>query len=75
MDIFWVMHQQAQISRAQARAAGAQSSPESLQYHVRDLEERLDQMALKCQALWEIVRDSSGFSDSDIEQRISEIDL
>ncbi len=29
----------------------------------------------ECQALWEIVGDSSGFSDGDIEQGISETDL
>ncbi|MHC4645520.1 MAG: hypothetical protein ACYTBJ_08455 [Planctomycetota bacterium] len=75
MDIFWAMHQRAQVAGAQAQATSAQSRAESLKYHIEDLEERLDQMALKCQALWEIVRDSSGFSDDDILQKINEIDL
>jgi hypothetical protein len=78
MSIFWLIQHEAKMAKmakAESEATGARASARKLRSHIAELEERIDQMALKCQALWEIVREATDLSDFDIEQRINEIDL
>jgi hypothetical protein len=58
------------------RQAG--QAKDQIEYSKKDiaaLEERLDQLALKCQALWELLREESDLKDDDIYKRIHEVDL
>ena len=75
MYVFYEAMQNRRIGQAQAEAAGAGAKAKNVGYQVKELEEKLDQMALKCQAMWEILRDATDLSDGDIEQKIHEIDL
>lgn len=39
------------------------------------LEQRLDRLSLACQAMWELLRDTTDFNDSDIFRKMEEVDL
>ena len=43
--------------------------------HVRDIEERLDRMALACTALWELLRERTSLTEEDLMKKVQEIDL
>ncbi|MHC4159628.1 MAG: hypothetical protein ACYSSO_11195 [Planctomycetota bacterium] len=75
MDIFWDIRQEGRIADAQYQAYRADSKSQQMQYYIKALEEKIDEMALKCQALWEIVREATSLSDADIYQKIQEVDL
>lgn len=47
----------------------------TVQRELEDLKRRVERQSLLNQALWEIVRERLGMTDSDLEQRATEIDL
>ena len=57
------------------KAGLTQTDPEHSIQIITELDEKIDQLALKCQALWEIVRSETSLSDSDIKTKIHEIDM
>jgi hypothetical protein len=59
--------------RSQATPSGARG--EATESRVRDLERRLEKLALVCQALWSLVRDRQGVTDDDLARRVRELDL
>jgi hypothetical protein len=77
-DLFDVF-QQGQIAQAQANASSAKDDASRtgnrLVSETQRLESKIDGLALICQALIEILRDSGGVSESAIEKKIREIDL
>jgi hypothetical protein len=75
MDIFWESDGYGRVARAEAEAGGTRTSARHLRYHIKELQERVDQMSLKCQALWEIVREATDLSDVEFQEKIKEIDL
>ena len=75
MDIFWEFQQQGKIHKAKADASGALQKAKKTEDRIRDLEKRIDRISLVSQAMWELVRENTGWSDEDILSRISEIDL
>ncbi len=75
MAIFWELYQQSQISGARSQAESAKSKALSVQDELRRVEDRIDSLALTCQAMWELIRERTTLNDDDIEQRMQEIDL
>lgn len=77
-DLFDVF-QQGQIAQAQANASSAKDDASRtgnrLVSETQRLESKIDGLALICQALIEILRDTGGVSESTIEKKIREIDL
>jgi hypothetical protein len=73
--MFWEFYQQRQISGARDAATRAQFKAEQLMDHVRSLEDKLDSLALTCQAMWEILRDRSSITEEDLANKVQEIDL
>ena len=75
---FWDVYQHGQIRDAARTAESAQvdarHTEARLQQEVLRLESKIDGLALVCQALIEILRDSGGVSESSIEAKIREID-
>lgn len=51
------------------------SAIDRLTTEVRRLERRADQMALVCQALWELLRERTDLTDNDLVNRLREVDL
>jgi hypothetical protein len=72
-------YQQGLIADIQAKLKTARGetvrTEEHLQSETQRLEAKIDGLALICQALIEILRDSGGVAESTIEDRIREIDL
>ena len=73
--MFWELYQQNQIRSAHRSAHRAQASAQQTYRQMERLEEKVDALALACQSLWEIVRESSGFSEDHLLARMEQIDL
>lgn len=80
--MFWEMYQMNAIntastaaSDAASRARATERSVKFAEDRVRELERRMDFMAIGCQAMWELLSESTNLTDADIKDRISEIDL
>lgn len=73
--MFWELYQQGQIHRAQSNATRAESKARSVENDLRQIYDRIDTLALTCQAMWELIRERTTLSDEDIERRMQEIDL
>jgi hypothetical protein len=43
--------------------------------HVEMLENKIDNLALACQSLWEIIRESTELSEEDLAAKMEEVDL
>ena len=68
------IYQQRRIREAQSDAEKAQRKAKGVEEKLRDLERRCDRMALASQALWELLKEKTNLSDSDIENKILEVD-
>ena len=61
---------------AAAREAGhAKGEAQKAKTAVAEMENRLDRALLACEAMWSLVRDKLGVSDTELLDRINEIDL
>ena len=60
---------------SESMAAETASKTELLEREIRRLERRADQMALVCQALWELLRERTQLTDDDLINRVREVDL
>ena len=75
MDIFIDAHQYGKIKQAENRANTAAEKASRAQDAFYELERKQEKMALACQALLELIQEHSGITDSQIEEKILEIDL
>jgi ribosomal protein S27AE len=56
-----------------ARANSAQSSARSAQDEVRYLEQRVERLAMICQAMWTLLQQQTSLGEQDLFQRLSEL--
>ena len=56
------------MARAEAKAA-------SVEDQVRIMQGNIDRLSLLCQAMWEIVSETTNLTEKDIEEKVMEIDL
>ena len=75
MDIFIDAHQYGKIAQAESKAFVASEKAGRAQDAYYELRNKYEKMALACQALLEIVQERLDVSDSEIEEKILEIDL
>ena len=75
MSIFWEMYQQQEISNAQGSASRAESRATNIEYELKRTQEKIDSLALTCQAMWELIRERTNLDESHIEEKMQEIDL
>ena len=73
--MLWELYQQSQIHDANASASRAESKTKLANYEIARVEDKIESLALTCQALWEITRDHTGLSDEQLLAKVSEIDL
>ena len=73
--MFWEIYQQSRIHDANVTAANAVSKAQNVGYSIRQLEDKVDSLALTCQALWEILRDRTSLTEEELEAKVNEIDL
>lgn len=75
MSLFWEFHQDARISGASSAAERADTKATEMERRLGELERRFDRLSLACQAMWELSRERAGFSESDLQRQMTEIDL
>ncbi|MDX2081100.1 MAG: hypothetical protein SFU53_09975 [Terrimicrobiaceae bacterium] len=75
IEFVWDLSQQKQIGEAKASAADAKSRTAEQGTRIQELEFRVERLALACQAMWEILRETTGLTDAQLTQKIGEIDL
>lgn len=73
--MFWDFYQQHQIGRLQSQSQRATSKVERSANHIKELERKVDSLALACQSLWELLRDRTGLTEEELESKMEEIDL
>jgi len=78
MDM-WDVFQQGQINSASITAENAADTAnrtsEKLHNEVRRLDDKIEGLALVCEALWELLREHSNLTDADVRAKMHEIDI
>ena len=75
MDLLWDLHQEGRIREAEAEVRAADSKADAVVNEFARLQRRLDRLALGCQALWELLRESTGITEEELATKILEVDL
>jgi len=75
MSFFWEAYQQGQIAEAKTDAIEAKQEAAQYSDRVRSLESQVAQIALACQAMWELLRERAGISEAELLAKIKEVDL
>ena len=73
--MLWEIYQQRGIRAAKSSAARADSKAQNVGLTIRRLEDKVDALALSCQAMWELLRDRSKLTEDDLIAKVNEIDL
>ena len=73
--MFWELYQQSNIHAANSTANRARSSANRASRQAKRLEEKVDELALTCQALWEIVREDRNLTADYLSAKMKQIDL
>lgn len=72
--MIWDLYQQQQINEAGRAAERAVSKTERQSNDIDELKKHVERLSLASQAMWEILRNSIGFTEADLETKILEID-
>ena len=75
MSFLFDLYQQGQISDAADTAHRAHSKVASTRDDVTLLQRRVETLALTCQALWELLRERAQLTDSQLLDKMREIDM
>jgi hypothetical protein len=73
--MFWEIYQQSRINSANTTASRAESKALNVTHTLRHLEDKVDSLALTCQAMWEILRDRTSVTEEELIAKVNEIDL
>lgn len=69
------MHAEVRAAKAQRQAARANRKSTDVSSDMHDIEDRLDKLVMISQAMWELLRDNTSLEESDLFNKIQEIDL
>ena len=75
IDILWDVHQQGRINQTGDEVERLQRKSRGAEDRIRELEFTLHRMALASQAMWELVRETTGITEAQLLARMTEIDL
>jgi hypothetical protein len=75
MSFIWDAYQQGQIAEAKTDAMEAKQNATQYADRVRALEAQVNHMALTCQAMWELLRERTGISESELLTKMKDVDL
>ena len=70
--LFWDLYQNHRISQVEQTANSAHARAQSAS---RDVQSRLDSLALMNAALWSLLQERLGLTETDLANRVREIDL
>lgn len=75
MEIFWEAVLQDQTGSVAGEVGKVANVVESQNAEINQIHRRLDRLSLACQAMWELLRDSTSFEENDILARMEDVDL
>jgi len=67
--------QYAHLLQDSSETSKASESAEAAGQHVEELRESFERLALVCQAMWELLRESNGLTEEDLIAKVREVDL
>jgi hypothetical protein len=73
-ELFWLWQQQNDINDARSQAQRSGDRAAAAEQRVRDLERRVEHLALACMSMWSLLRDRSGLSDEQLRAQMQKID-
>ena len=73
-DIIWNLYQSENIRELHERMSSVRTQDSVARDATLRLEARVDQLALLCQAMFELLQASSGLTDDQLNKKILEID-
>ncbi|MGY8656155.1 MAG: hypothetical protein ACKVJX_21255 [Verrucomicrobiia bacterium] len=75
MEVFWEGAPQSQTGSVTGKVEEVANVLESQNAEINQVHRRLDRLGLACQAMWELLRDSTSIEEKDILARMEEVDL
>lgn len=72
--MIWDLFQQQQINSAERTASDAKSKTDRHANDIENLQQHVERLSLACQAMWEILKNRSAFTETELETKILEID-
>ena len=73
--MFWELYQQGRIHAANNMAGRASAAADRAGRQADRMNEKIDALALACQALWEIVRENTNFTEDHLLKKMEEVDM
>lgn len=73
--LFWGIRQQWDIDEAKATAGQSVTRAAEAQQRVRELEDSLDRLTLVCMAMWDLIQEKTGLTETDLADRVQELDV
>jgi hypothetical protein len=74
-SLIWEAYQQQKVAGAERSAEVAVSVAKRQRDEIEGLEQQIEHLTLVCQAMWELIRDRTDFSEEHLEQKVIEIDV
>ena len=75
MSFVWNAYQQRQISEVKTDAIAAKADAAQYSGRVVSLEAQVNQLALACQSMWELLRAHVGITEQELLTKMHEVDL
>jgi len=75
VSIFGMAHVYGQMARAGQKAGRASSEATRARIDVRELADRIDKLALVCNAMWTLIQDKTDLTEQDLFDRVEQLDL
>lgn len=73
--MFWQIYNSQASNRAATTANRADKKATTANHKIRNLERRVDALALACQSLWEITSDELNITQEQLLEKMQEVDL
>lgn len=73
--MFWELYQQRQIHSAQRSASRAEGKANRVTAHLKQLDDKIDSLALVCQSMWELLSETVPDAEQKLAAKIQEVDF
>jgi len=75
MSRFWDAFQHLEIAQNRRKSGDAQIDAKTALRSINELEEKVDRLSLLCHALFEELERATGFSETQLKEKMTQIDL
>lgn len=73
--MIWNSYDNPKINNIERSADKAERKADRTTEEVRQLESQIDRLTLACQSMWELLRERAELTDTELEEKILEVDL